>query len=236
MTQSGQRHGKDAGIARESPDPPGPRAEGAAVQARTSGPIPDRGVRASQGITENITSTDRIPGPSGFLLADVPNRMMALIIDIIVLSIIGFVLALLFGGLVAPAGSLDSAGGELDVVAFLFVLVLQFVISLAYFGYLWMTLRATMGMKLLGVEVGDESDGRSVSSRQALIRWVMLGIPSVLASLAVYVPSVVAMMLSVIGTAWLVLLLYTITKSPTNQGLHDRYAHTVTVKRGRRGA
>ena len=29
-------------------------------------------------------------------------------------------------------------------------------------------------------------------------------------------------------------LLYSIAQSPTKQGLHDRYAHTILVKEGRR--
>jgi len=190
----------------------------------------------SGGLTESITSTARTPGPAGLFYADVPNRIMALIIDIIVLSIIGFALATLFGGLVTGPGALDSPGGELDVVAFLVVALLQLGISFGYFGYFWTATRATLGMKLLGLQIGDEIDGRSISWRQAFIRWLLLGIPSILASLAAYVPAMIAVILTLMGIGWLFLLLYTMAQSPTKQGLHDRYAHTILVRVGRRTA
>jgi uncharacterized RDD family membrane protein YckC len=185
-------------------------------------------------LTESITSTSRTPGPTGLYYADVPNRIMALLIDIIVLSVIGFFLALLFGGLVTRPGALDDAGGALEVVPFVAVTGLELAISFVYFGYLWVTLRATAGMKLLGLQIGDEVDGHSISWKQATVRWLIIGVPSVLASLAAFVPSIVGIILTIIGVAWLLVLLYSIAQSPTSQGIHDRYARTILVKEGRR--
>jgi hypothetical protein len=62
------------------------------------------------------------------------------------------------------------------------------------------------------------------------VRCVFLGIPSLLASLAVYVPNVIGLILAALGVVWLLLLLYTIAQSPTRQGLHDRYAHTILTR------
>jgi uncharacterized RDD family membrane protein YckC len=232
MTQSGSPLDNAGGFE--------PEATRGAVPAPddTHGATPDEAPSrsGSRGLTESITSTVHTPGPAGLFYADVPNRIMALIIDIIVLSIIGFILATLFGGLVAGPGALDSPGGELEVVAFLAVLLLQLGVSFAYFGYSWTATRATLGMKLLGLRIGDESDGRSISVRQAFIRWLLLGIPSVLASLPVYVPDMVAVLLGLLGVGWLALLLYTMAQSPTKQGLHDRYAHTILVRVGRHTA
>lgn len=220
MTQSGSPQGDEAGLEQEGiwED----------AQAVTSTPGPP------QGLTESITSTARVPGPPGLYFADVPNRIMALIIDIIVLSVVGSVLAWLFGGLVSEPGALDSAGGELDIVAFVVVLVLQLAISFGYFGVLWVLVSATAGMRLLGLRVGDESDGRPISWRQALIRWLILGIPTLLVSLVIYVPNTIGMILAALGLAWMLLLLYTIAQSPTKQGLHDRFGHTIVVKVRRR--
>ncbi len=114
MTASGPSQGED----------PGPQQEGiweasdGAADEATEGP-------AAGGLTSRLTSTSRTPGPAGLVLADVPNRIMALILDVIVLSVIGFALAWLFGGLVSEPGALDASGGELDIVAFLLVVVLQ---------------------------------------------------------------------------------------------------------------
>lgn len=235
MTGSGRAERDDDVVLPAEP----PERSGSARPSAADGPaglVDGHGTapRANRGLTGTITSTQRVPGPAGFYYADVPNRIMAMIIDIIVLSIMGFFLALLFGGLVTRSGALDAAGGELDIVPFLAVTGLQLVISVAYFGYLWVTLRATVGMKLLGLQIGDATDGHSISWRQALIRWLIIGVPSILASLAGYVPHVVGIVLGVIGVAWLALLLYSIARSPTKQGWHDRRAHTIMLKRARR--
>lgn len=227
MTASGPPQGDDAGLEQEGIWE-GPGDSDSSPSSDSAGP--------SSGLTQSLTSTARLPGPAGLYFADVPNRIMALLIDIIVLSVIGFVLASLLGGLVSDPGALDSAGGELDVAAFLVLLILQLAISFAYFGGLWVLASATGGMRLLGLRIGDEVDGRPIGWRAAVVRWLVLGVPALLASMAIYVPSTIGVVLTVLGGAWLLLLLYTIAQSPTKQGLHDRFAHTILVKARRRSA
>jgi uncharacterized RDD family membrane protein YckC len=195
----------------------------------------ERPARASSGLTSRLTSTAPTPGPGGLRYADVPNRIMALIIDIVVLSLIGSVLTLVFD-VVSDPGAIDSAGGQLDILAFVLVLVLQLALSFAYFGGLWTLMGATAGMRLLGLRIGDEADGGPISWRQSLIRWLILGLPALLLSLAVYVPNTIGLILSALGLVWLLLLLYTMAQSPAKQGLQDRYAHTILFKVRRRPA
>lgn len=192
----------------------------------------------------SLTSTTQIPGPAGLTFADVPNRIIAFILDVIVLSVIGLLLALViggaFGGLVSGAqtagGSLDDAGGQLNIGAFLVVGIAELAISFAYFAWSWVVLRATPGMMMLGLQVGDQGDGRSISWDQALMRWLVLGIAATLTTFAVFVPSIVGLLVAVVALAWLLVLLTTTAQSPTKQGLHDRIARTVLVKAGRRTA
>ena len=227
MTSSGAPRGDDPELEQEGiwEDPPSTDAAAAPVAERAS-----NGARLAQ----RLTSTEHTPGPGGLLYADVPNRIMALVLDIIVLSVLGFVLAWLFGGLVTSPGAIDSSGGELDIAAFLVVLLLQLGISFAYFGSLWTLAGATFGMRLLGLRIGDESDGRRIEPRQSGVRWLLLGIPSLLSSLALYVPNTIGLILGALGVAWMLLLLYTMAQSPTKQGLHDHYAHTILTKARRR--
>ncbi len=214
-----------------------PPAESRSAELRATAPtVAPAGVGRSQGLTQSITSTERVPGPAGLLLADVPNRILALVLDIIILSIVGFGLAWLFGGLVNEAGALDSAGRSLDIVAFMVVLVLQAVISLAYFVGFWTLSEATPGMRLLGLRVGDESDARPIGVRPAVLRWLILGIPCLLASLIIYVPDAIGVLLGAVGAVWLLLLLYSMAKRPTKQGLQDRVAHSIVVRNRRRAA
>lgn len=191
---------------------------------------------ATDGLTKRLTSTARTPGPAGLTFAEVPNRIMALILDVIVLSVIGFALAWLFGGLVSEPGALDASGGELDIVAFLVVVIVQLAVSFAYFGGSWTILGATPAMWLLGLRIGDAAEGQAISWRQALVRWALLGIPALLSSLAVYVPNAIGLILGALGVVWMAALLYSMAQSPTKQGLHDRYAHTIVVKARRRSA
>ena len=228
MTASGTPQGDDSGLRQEGiwEDAPGATDAGDSSVDRSSTREP--------GLTRRLTSTEHTSGPAGLLFADVPNRIMALVIDIIVLSVIGFALAWLLGGLVTEPGAIDSAGGELDVAAFVVVLILQLIISFAYFGSLWTLAGWTLGMRLLGLRVGGEHDGGRISWGQSIIRWLILGLPSLLASLAVYVPNAIGLILGAIGVAWMLLLLYTMAQSPSRQGLHDRYAHTIVTKARRR--
>ena len=230
MTMSGAPKGDDPGLEQEGiwEDP---RDGAPKPSSEAEGDVPST---ATAGLASRLTSTAQTPGPDGLVYAEVPNRIIALIIDIIVLSVVGFVLAWIFGGLVSEPGAIDSAGGELDIVAFLIVLVLQLAVSFAYFGGTWTLFGGTAGMRLLGMRIGDEADGGLISWRQSLIRWLMLGIPALLSSLAVYVPNTIGLILWALGVVWMLALLYTMAQSPTKQGLHDRYARTILVKARRR--
>ena len=47
-------------------------------------------------------------------------------------------------------------------------------------------------------------------------------------------PNTIGLILGAMGVAWMLLLLYTMAQSPSRQGLHDRYAHTIVTKARRR--
>jgi RDD family len=221
----------DVGTPTERPAVPPPVA---ARHARTVG--------AGGGWAQSLTSTAAVPGPSGFVLADIPNRIIALVLDLILLAILGLLLALvlggLFGGLTSggstAGGSFETAGGDLNVAAFLVVAIGQLAVSFGYFAYGWVMLRGTAGMKMLGLRVGDQDDGHGISWDQALVRWLLLGIPATLATFAVIVPSLVGLIFGLIGCLWLVLLLVSMAQSPSKQGLHDRRARTILVRSARR--
>ena len=69
------------------------------------------------------------------------------------------------------------------------------------------SLRGTPGMRMLGLRSATRADGHSISWDQALVRWLLLGIAATLATFAVYVPSLVGLLLAVLGLAWLSSLL-----------------------------
>lgn len=252
MTQSGPSQGQPASFDQEriwdagQADAEDPEATVAESDTRASdAPRPARLARpggTASTWSNSLTSTAAMPGPAGRTLADVPNRVLALVLDMIVLAVAGLVLALVvggfFGGMTSGGqtvgGSLDDAGRGVNVAAFLVVAVAQLALSFGYFAYAWVVLRWTAGMMLMGLQIGNQGDGHPISWNQGVIRWLLLGIPATLATFAVYVPSLLGLALGLLGVAWLLGLLYTMTQDPSKQGLQDRRAHTIIVRARRR--
>jgi uncharacterized RDD family membrane protein YckC len=166
-----------------------------------------------------------VPGAEGFVYADVPNRIIALFIDAFVLVLINIVIAIPLGiiGLSAGFGST-----RFDVAQIIWGLI-GFAISIAYFFWSWTRQRATVGMRLLGMQVGNAFDGRTLTTDQAVRRAIALWGPSTVAQFFYGAPAI-GSVLGFIALLWVIYLLYTTATSPTKQGFHDRYANTVVVK------
>jgi uncharacterized RDD family membrane protein YckC len=176
-------------------------------------------------------STAPVPGPAGFFYADVPNRAIAFIIDYILflvgITIIGVVAVAILG---TNTGGITSAttGSQLLQT------IVGYALVAGYFMFLWTSRRATFGMSLLGLQVGHESDGRTMDMRQAGIRIAAMFGPAFIASLLSSFALSLGSIASLVSLIWFIALVYTTAKSPTKQGLHDQYAHSMVVKAARR--
>ena len=95
-------------------------------------------------------------------------------------------------------------------------------------------MRSTVGMKLLGMQIGHEVDGRTLDNNQAMVRLVAMFGPGFLAAILSAFALSLAGAANLVAFIWFLALLYTTAKSPTHQGLHDQYAHTMVVKASRR--
>ena len=101
------------------------------------------------------------------------------------------------------------------------------VIQALYFVLLWSSRwRATAGMKLLGLQVANAADGRTLSKGQGLRRWLGLGYWLGLLS---FVP-VLAGIAWLIELIWYLVILFSTGFSPTKQGVHDRFAGSAVVQ------
>jgi uncharacterized RDD family membrane protein YckC len=175
----------------------------------------------------NLTSQQVTPGPAGFFYADVPNRVIAMFIDIIGIFVIYFIVG-------AITVALFGFGGFIPTTTSLLVQqLLSAAIWAAYFLYTWVNMRGTLGMKVLGLQVGHESDGRTLTYEQAAWRFGLLFGPQIVIGLiAALIPA-----LGILGilsfVVWLIYVMITIAQSPTKQGIHDRYGHSMVVKAGR---
>jgi uncharacterized RDD family membrane protein YckC len=107
------------------------------------------------------------------------------------------------------------------------------LIGAAYFIYQWTSSRATIGMRVLGMQIGNAGDGATITMNQAITRYLAIFGPGLIAQLLGAFVGALGLVLSLAGLAWLIVLLVTTAQSPTKQGLHDRYANTVVVKSAR---
>src|SRR5206468_8846797 len=106
------------------------------------------------------------------------------------------------------------------------------VISGGYFVYMWTQMRGTVGMMVLGLQLGNETDGKSITLNQAVTRWALLFGLGALGTALSGAPAI-GILISLANLIWIIVLLVTSAQSPTKQGLHDRYAHTIMVKAAR---
>jgi uncharacterized RDD family membrane protein YckC len=183
----------------------------------------------------SMTSTAPVAGPAGFFYADIPNRAIAYIIDAIILFVGFLVVAAVLGAIGLHTTSLDLTSASLisfNPIAGIIYGVINLAISVAYFVYTWTAMRGTVGMKALGMQIGNAQDGATVTMDQALRRALILfGIGAVAQALGSW-PGL-GILFSLAAFAWFVYLLYTTAISPTKQGFHDKFANTMVVKAAR---
>jgi uncharacterized RDD family membrane protein YckC len=202
------------------------------------GSPPDLGEAASQAATGARSAIDDVgrqipgnaaaqPAPMGLVYGDVLSRVVAIIIDGILIAILNFIVFMVLGVFLVAGGDAIGLGTN-----WLFILVstaIGLLISGAYFVGLWTTRRATLGMMVFSLQVGNESNGATLTTQQAIIRWLLLG--AVFSIAQAFTPA--GFLSTIVGLAafvWVIALLYTTWASPTKQGLHDKYAHTMVVK------
>ncbi|OGO57736.1 MAG: hypothetical protein A2V85_18445 [Chloroflexi bacterium RBG_16_72_14] len=99
-------------------------------------------------------------------------------------------------------------------------------IEFLYFVGLWTSSsRATLGMRLMKLQIGNAFDGRTLTMTQAVTRWLALGLPFQATG---FVPQLAA--IAGLAGLWTLVLLISTAVSPTRQGVHDRIANSAIVQ------
>jgi uncharacterized RDD family membrane protein YckC len=172
--------------------------------------------------------------PADFVYADVPNRAIAYIIDAILIGIIGFIAQAILGMVgIVPATINSDLTVTTDPVAALIVAAVNLVIGAGYFIYTWTRMRATIGMQALGMQVGNAGDGATLTTDQAIRRWLAISAPGILAQVLLPLGTI-GWVVALMAFAWFIFLVYTTASSPTKQGWHDVFANTMVVKAAKR--
>jgi uncharacterized RDD family membrane protein YckC len=167
---------------------------------------------------------------SGLVYADVPNRAIAYILDVILVAIVNVIVFAVLSGVGLGVVTVSSSGTiEVNYAAAFIQGIIGLVISAAYFIYTWTSLRATLGMRALGMQVGNAGDGKTLTMEQAVRRYLALAAPGILAQVLSPLPAI-GFIISLLALAWFIYLVYTTANSPTKQGWHDVFANTQVVK------
>lgn len=166
----------------------------------------------------------------GHVLAGGLRRLIAWIIDLVVLFVLFLPVVWLFDQVLGP-----SATWRDDPLPSLVYADASALIGFLYWVGLWTGGRRTVGMRLLGIRVVSALDGGPVSLRAGVRRWLLFeGVPVLLGMVSDVGIWLGTGELAVIGSAagmlWAVALLGTTLTSPTQQGLHDRFGRTYVVR------
>ena len=169
----------------------------------------------------------------GLTFSDTPSRFVAWFIDGILL----FVLDLIISAVLQAVGletsgvrSFTGQSAETSVSVYSTTNTLGTIatvaVSAAYFIGSWSGgRRATMGQRMLSIQVGNAFDGRALTLDQAIRRWLGLGYFIVLIG---FIPGLAA--LSGLWLIWIIVLFITTATSSTKQGIHDRIANSAVVR------
>lgn len=133
-------------------------------------------------------------------------RLLALIIDVILLAIVAFIVGMvagMLGWIDLEAMRLAQEKGEITT----FEVVWNIVTTIAFI-VMWVVWAGTPGKLLLKLKILDAETGNKISVVQAIIRYLM------------YIPSTIVLFL---GFFWILF-------DKHKQGWHDKVAKTVVVK------
>ena len=112
---------------------------------------------------------DPEPGPApGLAFAGYGERLVAYIVDAILVGIV-IALVAVVGGLAIAGGAATGSIGAAVGGGFILVIAIL-VVSLGYFPFFWTRGGATPGMKMFGLYVVRDSDGGPISGGQAVLR------------------------------------------------------------------
>jgi len=200
-----------------APQPPAPPVPGA-----PPAPSPDPGHAGwgpgSWGTPAPVPAMAEraVPGAPGLEYAGVAPRLVAYLIDGFLLVVLAAIIAVPVSVVLARAGGTALLGP-----------ILVLAIDALYFVGLWSSEgRATLGMRLFRMRIGNAMDGRKLTWGQGFRRWVAFGtwLP------ALVIDPYLGGLASFVLLGWSIVLLITTASSPTRQGLHDRFGETAIVQ------
>jgi RDD family len=176
--------------------------------------------------------------PADEPFASISRRSLAWILDVALVTVLIFVGVAVVDAVCGPTVRTHPEAAALEDVltadaerVFLNAL-LATGISAGYFVVPWALLGGSPAQLALRMRVRDCTDGEALPLGRALARWILLFPPfATVSALTAGLPVVGALVWGA-AVVWYVVLLLTMARSEMNQGLHDRIARSVVLRRG----
>ena len=164
-----------------------------------------------------------VPGAPGLIYAGAVRRSVAWVVDMFLIAVLSIVILLVLIALIV--GTPEPGDTALSTVAWVGIAV----IAAVYFIVFWTGgQRATPGMRVLSLQVGNFETGATLTPDQAAIRVAALGI--------VMWPLIAVPAIGVVGGfalfVWPLVLLVSTALNGRRRGIHDRIAGTAMVQPG----
>jgi uncharacterized RDD family membrane protein YckC len=164
-----------------------------------------------------------VPGAPGLIYAGVVRRTAAWIVDMFLIAVLSLVILSVLIALIV--GTPEPGDSALSTVTWVGIAV----IAAVYFIVFWTgRKRATPGMRVLSLQVGNVETGATLTPDQAAIRVAALGI--------VVWPLIAVPAIGVVGGfalfVWPLVLLVSTALNDRRRGIHDRIAGTAMVQPG----
>lgn len=171
------------------------------------------------------------PSPvAGFAIAGVGARLVAYLIDGLLLAIANSaILAVVAPGAVIfdPTVPIEQLPAPAFTVETVLAGIIGIGLDFIYLVGLWTSRgRATLGQRVLKLQVVDAASGATLDLSQAVVRWVLLGGAVAILGLA----PVAVELTGLVGLLWLIVLLVSTSSHPLKQGVHDRAANSIVVQ------
>lgn len=167
------------------------------------------------------------------------KRILAYIIDGIILFIVEMIIGKLVGYSSLTASLNIASGKAIDVQAFRTYTIITLIITIAYFIFLESSPKqGSLGKMLLGMKITNEA-GRRISIVTALERFVIFYVFSIVTDILYIIqgpPKLnagvsAASIVSYVGFAYTIVIFIFMLSSEYKQGLHDKLAKTYVVNK-----
>ncbi|MFD4174589.1 MULTISPECIES: RDD family protein [Streptomyces] len=200
----------------KKPQEPSPPSEGQPYGSAPPPPPPPPPPNDPYGSGGGFGAPDPLAGMPP--LAEPGKRILARLIDFLIISIPLYLISLPWGGAVDVNGDGDDGFGDAVASGYsghqLLWSIIGLVVYVAYDTYFTHKDGRTLGKRLLKLRVAMLNDGRVPDTGAALMRAVVLWAPALLCCPCLW---------------WLINIVLMFTDKPYRQGLQDKAAKTVVV-------